>query len=92
VKATIVLLPGDGIGAEVVAEGRRVLDAVGRRHGHTFVFDGQTIGGQSIDRHGTALTDDAVAACKASNAVLLGAVGAPKYDDPRAGVRPSRDC
>jgi isocitrate/isopropylmalate dehydrogenase len=85
-----VLLPGDGIGVEVVAEGRRILERVADLHGHTFEFDEQLIGGGSIDRHGTALTEDALAACRNCDAVLLGAVGAPKYDDPRNAVRPEQ--
>src|SRR5688572_5409434 len=82
VRATIMLLPGDGIGPEVVAEGRRVLEAVARAHRHAIEFEEQSIGGRSIDLHGTALTDEALAACQRCDAVLLGAVGAPKYDDP----------
>ena len=85
-----MLLPGDGIGPEVVAEGRRVLEAVARAHGHAVAFEEQPIGGGSIDRHGTALTDEALAACQACDAVLLGAVGAPKYDDPTSKVRPEQ--
>jgi 3-isopropylmalate dehydrogenase len=89
-NATITLLPGDGIGPEVVAEGRRILDVIGQKHGHTFEFAEHLIGGCSIDEHGTALTDEALAACRASHAVLLGAVGAPKYDDPANKVRPEQ--
>ena len=85
-----MLLPGDGIGPEVVAEGRRVLEAVARAHGHTVEFEEQSIGGGSIDRHGTALTDEALAACQGCDAVLLGAVGAPKCDDPASKVRPEQ--
>jgi 3-isopropylmalate dehydrogenase len=90
VKATIVLLPGDGIGPEVVAEGRRTLERIAVQYGHSFDFDEQFVGGCSIDRHGTALTDAALAACRGSNAILLGAVGAPKYDDPKSKVRPEQ--
>jgi 3-isopropylmalate dehydrogenase len=90
VNAKIVLLPGDGIGVEVVAEGRRVLEKIASSGGHTFEFDTQSIGGGSIDQHGTALTDGALAACQAADAILLGAVGAPKYDDPTAKVRPEQ--
>jgi 3-isopropylmalate dehydrogenase len=90
VRAKIVLLPGDGIGPEVVAEGRRVLEAVALAHGHSFVFEEQSIGGRSIDQYGTALTDEALAACQACDAVLLGAVGAPKYDNPASKVRPEQ--
>jgi 3-isopropylmalate dehydrogenase len=85
-----MLLPGDGIGPDVVAEGRRVLDAVARAHEHVFEFQERPIGGASIDRHGTALTDEALSACQTCDAVLLGAVGAPKYDDPTSKVRPEQ--
>ena len=64
VRAKIVLLPGDGIGPEVVGEGKRVLEAVAKTHGHTFEFDTQSIGGKSIDDHGSALTEGALAACQ----------------------------
>jgi len=89
-EANIVLLPGDGIGPEVVAEAVRVLEAVGRRFGHRFAFDERLMGGCSIDRYGTALTDETLAACQAADAVLLGAVGGPKWDDPQAAVRPEQ--
>jgi len=89
-KATIVLLPGDGIGPEVVDEARRVLDTVGQLFGHRFAFDQRLIGGASIDAHGTALADDALAACRGADAILLGAVGGPAWDDPRAKVRPEQ--
>jgi len=89
-KANIVVLPGDGIGPEVTAEAVRLLQAVARKGGHAFSFDERLMGGCSIDRHGTALTDEVLAACKASSAVLLGAVGGPKWDDPQAKVRPEQ--
>jgi 3-isopropylmalate dehydrogenase len=77
----IVLLPGDGIGPEIVDATRRLLEALGE-----FEFDEQLMGGCSIDAHGTALTDEVLAACRAADAVLLGAVGGPKWDttDPNA--------
>jgi 3-isopropylmalate dehydrogenase len=77
----IVLLPGDGIGPEIVAAARRLLEALA-----AFEFNEQLIGGCSIDAHGTALTDEVLAACKGADAVLLGAVGGPKWDttDPTA--------
>jgi len=90
VNAQIVVLPGDGIGPEVTAEALRVLSAVARKGGHVFETREQLMGGCSIDRHGTALTPEALAACKASSAVLLGAVGGPKWDDPTAQVRPEQ--
>ena len=89
-KATIVLLPGDGIGPEVVDEARRVVDDVARLFGHQLRFDEHLIGGASIDAHGTALTDDALAACRAADAILLGAVGGPAWSDPTARVRPEQ--
>ncbi len=89
-QATIVLLPGDGIGPEVVAQAVRVLNLVASRGGHTFQYQEHLIGGCSIDRYGSALTDEALAACKAADAVLLGAVGGPKWDDPTAKVRPEQ--
>jgi 3-isopropylmalate dehydrogenase len=80
-RARIVTLPGDGIGPEVMSAALELLAKVGE-----FDFDEQPIGGVSIDAHGTALTDDALAACRASDAVLLAAVGGPKWDttDPSA--------
>jgi 3-isopropylmalate dehydrogenase len=90
VKAKLVVLPGDGIGPEVVAEAVRVLEAVARRGGHGFELVEHLMGGCSIDRHGTALTDEVLAACQRSSAVLLGAVGGPKWDDPKAKVRPEQ--
>jgi 3-isopropylmalate dehydrogenase len=89
-KATIVLLPGDGIGPEVVVEARRVLEAVAEQFGHELVFDEHLIGGASIDAHGTALTERALAACRAADAILLGAVGGPAWSDPGAKVRPEQ--
>jgi 3-isopropylmalate dehydrogenase len=90
VKARIVLLPGDGIGPEVVGEAVRVLDVIAREHQHTLEFEEHLVGGCSIDKYGVALTDGTLAACRASDAVLLGAVGGPKWDDPAAKVRPEQ--
>jgi 3-isopropylmalate dehydrogenase len=89
-NANIVLLPGDGIGPEVVAEAVRVLEAVAQRFGHHFGFSERLMGGCSIDRFGAALTDEVLADCRAADAVLLGAVGGPKWDDPAARVRPEQ--
>src|SRR5579859_266721 len=89
-KANLVLLPGDGIGPEVVAESRKVLEHVAARFGHTFTFSTHLIGGAAIDATGDPLPKETVAACQASDAVLLGAVGGPKWDDPRAKVRPEQ--
>jgi len=86
----ITLLPGDGIGPEVVHEAVRVLDEVGLRCGHTFHYKERLMGGCSIDTFGTSLTDETLADCQAADAVLFGAVGGPKWDDPNAKDRPER--
>src|ERR687891_2916033 len=83
---TIVLLPGDGIGPEIMAAATRVLAELGE-----FEFDERLVGGASIDAHGTALTDEGLNACRNADAVLLAAVGGPKWDttDP-AKPRPEQ--
>ncbi len=89
-RAKIALLPGDGIGPEVVAQGVRVLEAVAERWGHSFETTSALIGGAAIDATGNPLPDETVALCRASDAVLLGAVGGPAWDTPRAKVRPEQ--
>jgi 3-isopropylmalate dehydrogenase len=84
----ILLTPGDGIGPEVIVEATKVLGRIEKRFKHEFVFDEETIGGAAIDKYGVALRPDTVAKAKASQAVLFGAVGGPKWDDPKAEVRP----
>lgn len=86
----ITLLPGDGIGPEVVGEAVRVLDVVASRFGHTFNYKERLMGGCSIDKYGSSLTDETLADCQSADAVLLGAVGGPKWDDPNAKDRPER--
>ncbi|MBI1313103.1 3-isopropylmalate dehydrogenase [bacterium] len=86
--AKIVLLPGDGIGPEVVAEAEKVLNAIASTFGHSFDMPRFPMGGNAIDSHGDPLPDETLEACLASNAVLLGAVGGPKWDDPNAKTRP----
>ena len=88
--ATIVLLPGDGIGPEIVAQAARVLRAVAERHGHEFTLTEHPVGGAAIDACGDPLPAETLAACRAADAVLLGAVGGPKWDDPDAAVRPEQ--
>ena len=80
-RPRVALLPGDGIGPEIVSAARRLLGAIG-----DFEFSEHVVGGVSIDEHGTALTGDVLDACRAADAVLLGAVGGPKWDttDPEA--------
>ena len=87
-QAGFVLLPGDGIGPAITAQARRILEVVADRFGHQFEISEHLIGGCAIDSCGDPLPTETVAACKQSTAVLLGAVGGPKWDDPRAKTRP----
>ncbi len=89
-RAVIAVLPGDGIGPEVVDQARRVLAAVGEKWGHTFTLKDALIGGIAIDETGSALPPETLEIARAADAVLLGAVGGPKWDDPRAKVRPEQ--
>ena len=89
-NARIVALPGDGIGPEVAAEGVRVLSAVAERWGHRFDTPQALIGGAAIDAAGTPLPDETLRLCREADAVLLGAVGGPKWDNPDATVRPEQ--
>ena len=86
--AKIVLLPGDGIGPEIVAQARLVLDAIGQSFGHQFSMSEHPIGGNAIDDFGDPLPQPTIDACRSSDAILLGAVGGPKWDDPTAKTRP----
>ncbi|MBI3162135.1 MAG: 3-isopropylmalate dehydrogenase [Chloroflexi bacterium] len=86
----ITLLPGDGIGPEVVGEAVRVLETIASKYNHSFNFQERLMGGCSIDKYGSSLTDETLADCQASDSVLLGAVGGPKWDDPSAKDRPER--
>ena len=88
--AVISLLPGDGIGPEVLIAGRRVMEAVADRFGHRFDMAEHLIGGAAIDACGDPLPAATEAACRAADAVLLGAVGGPKWSDPNAPVRPEQ--
>ena len=87
----ICVLPGDGIGPEVTAQALRVLETVARKFGHTFTTDEALIGGAAIDATGEPLPQATLAACRKADAVLLGAVGGPKWDNlaanrPEAGL------
>ncbi|MCA9872200.1 MAG: 3-isopropylmalate dehydrogenase, partial [Anaerolineales bacterium] len=82
--------PGDGIGPEVVAEARKVLDVIAGKYNHTFTFNEQLAGGIAIDETGHPLPEETLGACLESDAVLLGAVGGPKWSDPQAAVRPEQ--
>jgi 3-isopropylmalate dehydrogenase len=89
-KARIVTLPGDGVGPEVTAAAVAVLSAVAARGEHGFDFDEQLLGGAAIDACGEPLPAATLAACRSADAVLLGAVGGPKWSDPNAPVRPEQ--
>ncbi len=88
--ARIVVLAGDGIGPEVTAEAAKVLDAVAGKFGHTFTYDQRLMGGCAIDATGSSLPEETIVACQQADAVLLGAVGGPKWDNPNAPDRPER--
>jgi 3-isopropylmalate dehydrogenase len=84
----IVVTPGDGVGPEVTNEALKVLKAVGKKYRHSFNLTERLVGGCAIDAEGKAVSQETIALCKKADAVLLGAVGGPKWDDPLAKVRP----
>ena len=86
----IVVLAGDGIGPEITSAAVVVMNKIGEVFGHEFRFDHKLLGGCAIDKFGVPLPDETVSACKASDGVLLGAVGGPKWDDLPADVRPEK--
>ena len=88
--AKIVVLPGDGIGPEITTVAQDVLSATAKKFGHSFEFEEQLIGGIAIDQTGGALPEATLNACRRASAVLLGAVGGPKWDSPTAKVRPEQ--
>ena len=89
-NAKIVLLPGDGIGPEVTLEAELLIDAVAQEHGVNIEMQTGLIGGAAIDATGEPLPDESLAACREADAVILGAVGGPKWSDPDAKVRPEQ--
>jgi 3-isopropylmalate dehydrogenase len=84
----LTVLPGDGVGPEVTSEAIKVLRVVGKKFGHDFNLNYGLIGGAAIDKEGVAISKDTLKMCRRCGAVLLGAVGGPKWDDPLAKVRP----
>ena len=86
----IALLPGDGIGPEIVNEAVKVLSAVAEKYGHHFAYRTVDIGGCSIDKYGVPITDEGMQICKESDSVLLGAVGGPKWDNVDPSIRPEK--
>lgn len=89
-EAVIVLLPGDGIGPDVTACAKQVLQAVAKKYRHRFTFREELMGGAGIDACGDPLPPSTIEGCESSDAVLLGAVGGPKWSDPNAAVRPEQ--
>ncbi|CCO24199.1 3-isopropylmalate dehydrogenase [Maridesulfovibrio hydrothermalis AM13 = DSM 14728] len=83
-------MPGDGIGPEIMAQGKKVLEVIGKKFGHQFDTTEALIGGVAIDETGVPLPDETVKACKESDAVLLGAVGGPKWDTIDPSIRPEK--
>jgi len=86
----IATIPGDGVGPEVVAAARRVIDAAGERFGFSVDWSAFIVGGAAIDAYGVAIRPEDLAECGAADAILLGAVGGPKWSDPGATVRPEQ--
>ena len=89
-KKTIAVLPGDGVGPEIVAEAVKVLKCVADRCGHAFLFEERLAGGAAYDAFGDCLPDETLETCKKSDAVLLGAVGGPKWDALPSEKRPEK--
>ena len=86
----IALIPGDGIGPEIVREAKKVLDKVCEKYGHSFSYSEVLLGGASIDVHGVPLTDEAIATAKASDAVLMGSIGGDAKTSPWYKLEPSK--
>lgn len=86
----ITVLPGDGIGPEIVAQAVKVLDTVAAKYGHSFEYTYVDIGGCSIDKFGVPITDEGMEKCRNADSVLLGAVGGPKWDSCPANIRPEK--
>ena len=87
---SIAVLAGDGIGPEVMDASLTVLEAAGRKHGLSFSFNHQLVGGAAIDATGKALPDETVAACEAASAILFGSVGGPKWESMPPAEQPER--
>ena len=86
----LAAIPGDGVGPEVLAAGRRVLDVAGEVFGFRIEWRDLVVGGAAIDAYGVPIRDEDLAACRDADAVFMGAIGGPKWDDPDAPVRPEQ--
>ncbi len=89
-KKTICMLPGDGIGAEILPEAQKVLEKIAQKFGHEFTFEEALIGGVAIDEKGDPFPQESLEVCKRSDAVFLGAVGGPKWDNMCNNTRPEK--
>lgn len=87
-KYKLAILPGDGVGPDVLNEGIKILEAIGKKFGHDFELNRGLIGGVAIEAEGTALSEDTLAMCATKDAVLFGAVGDPRFDAPTAKIHP----
>jgi len=90
VEKNITVLAGDGIGPEIIAQALKVLDRAAEKYGHRFNYTPVDIGGCAIDKYGVPITEEGMELCKASDSVLLGAVGGPKWDGCPAEIRPEK--
>ena len=88
-KMNITCIPGDGIGPEIITEAKKVLDKVGEKYGHEFVYTDVLMGGCSIDKYGVPLTDETIATAKAADAVLMGSIGGDTSTSPWYKLEPS---
>jgi 3-isopropylmalate dehydrogenase len=86
----IILLPGDGVGKEIMESVKIVLNTIANEHGHRFIFHEHEIGGEALDNYGTPLPEETLDACRDADAILLGAVGGPKWDDYPKHLRPEK--
>ncbi|TDL35172.1 3-isopropylmalate dehydrogenase [Jeotgalibacillus sp. S-D1] len=89
-EKTVAVLQGDGVGKEVTKSAARVLEAIGRRFDHSFLIKNGVIGGEAIDQHGNPLPKETIELCEKSDAILLGAVGGPKWDQNPSHLRPEK--
>jgi 3-isopropylmalate dehydrogenase len=90
-KKNIAVLPGDGVGPEIIEQGKKVLETIAKKYNHSFIYSEGFIGAAAIDKTGNPLPDETIELCKSSDAILFGAIGDPKYDnDPTLKVRPEQ--
>lgn len=89
-EKTIALIPGDGIGPDVVGQAVKVLDKVAEKYGHKFIYKEVIAGGSAIDKFGNTLPEEQLDICKSSDSVLLGALGGPKWDNVDPSIRPEK--